>query len=118
MSKRTIKKSLKKALLEGGVFEQELFDLKLKVHIEEFTESKKKDKDEYFFAITENKNDIAMLFIDDEDKVHANENARALLEKVWGKFYKFNIRRMLSDMAVELDKSYLFFAGIKIAGKK
>ena len=118
MSKKTIERNLKKALLDGGPLAQTLFEYELEEHIDEYMKSKREDNDEFFFAITEHNGDVAMLLIDKNDKLHINEDARALLEKTWrGGVYKSNIQRLLPDMASELDKGFLFVAGVKHTDK-
>ncbi len=114
MRKKIIEKNLKKALLEDGAFAQALFEYELQEHIEEYIQSKRADGDKYFIAITEHTNDVAMLLIDENDKVHVNEEGRVLLMKLWrGEAYKKNLRRLLPDMARELDSGFLYVAGIK-----
>jgi hypothetical protein len=59
-----------------------------------------------------------MFLIDKNNQLHVNEDARALLEKIWrGAVYKSKIQRLIPDMAGELDKGYLFTAGVKYTDK-
>lgn len=116
MSKKTIEQNLKKALLEEGPLTIELFEYELEEHIEEYLQSKQKDKDKYFLAITEHTNDVAMLLIDDNNTVHVNDDARALLKKLWRGQYKNNIKRLIPLIAEQLDEGYLFAAGVKVVG--
>lgn len=119
MSQKSIEKNLKKALLDNGAFAQALFEYELEEHIEEYMKSKQEDGDEFFFAVTEHSGDVAMLLIDKDNKLHVNEDACALLKKTWrGSVYKSNIQKLLPDMAGELDKGYLYTAGVKYADKK
>ncbi len=113
MRKKIIEKNLKKALLEDGPFTKALFEYELEEHIEDYIQSKRADKDKYFFAITERTNDVAMLLIDESDKVHINEEARALLRELWQAAYRRNLQRLIPDMARELDAGYLYVAGVK-----
>ena len=99
MRKKTIEKNLRKALLEDGPFAQALFEYELKEHIEEYTQSKRADGDKYFFAITEHTNDVAMLLIDEGDNVHINDEARALLKKLWRDAYTKNLHTFISHIA-------------------
>jgi len=117
MSKKTIEKRLRKALLDGGPLAQALFEYELEEHIDEYVKSKQDDHDEFFFAVTEHSGDVAMLLIDKNDRLHCNGNARAMLEKLWRDAYKSNIQRLLPDMAGELDKGYLYTAGVKYTDK-
>ena len=116
MRKRTISKNLKHVLLEGGAFSRALFELDLESRIAEYLASKHEDHDEYLFVITEEANEIAMMLIDENDTVHVNEDARALLMKLWqGEVYQSNVRLFMRDMVSELDKGNLYFMGVKVA---
>lgn len=119
MSKKIIERNLKKALLDGGPLAQALFEYELEEHIDEYMKSRREDNDEFFFAVTEHSGDVAMLLIDKNDNLHINEDARAWMEKTWrGGVYKLNIQRLLPNMAGELDKGFLFTAGVKYTDKK
>ena len=83
MRKKTIEKNLIKALLGDGPLAKALFEYELEEHIEEYLQSKHQDDDKYFFAVTEHTNDVAMLLIDEHDKVHVNVAARTILKKLW-----------------------------------
>ncbi len=115
MRKKIIEKNLKKALLEDGAFAQALFEYELEEHIAEYLQSKHADNDRYFIAITENTNDVAMLLIDENDEVHINEDARALLRELWQSAYRKNLRILIPDMAKKLDAGYLYTVGVQVA---
>ena len=113
--KRTIEKNLIKALLNDGAMEYALFEYELKEHIDEYLKSKHEDGDDYFFAVTEHTNDVAMLLIDKKNKVHVNEKARAMLKKYWNKSaYEHNMRILIPQMVDQLSNGYLFVSGVKI----
>lgn len=114
VQRKIIEKNLSKALLENGVMAQALFEYELEEHIAEYRESMRADRDEYFFAITEHTNDVAMLLIEKNGTVHINEKARRLLQKLWRTSYSENIRLLLPDMVAELAKGYLYGAGVKV----
>jgi vacuolar-type H+-ATPase subunit E/Vma4 len=115
MSKKTIEKNLIKALLNDGAMEYALFEYELEEHIDEYLKSKQEDKDDYFFAVTEHTNDVAMLLIDGKNKVYVNEKARALLKKLWPKSaYKHNMKILIPQMVDELSRGYLFVTGVKV----
>jgi hypothetical protein len=114
MRKKTIEKNLRTALLEDGPLVRVLFEYELEEHIEEYLSSKHADGDAYFFAVTEHSNDVALLLIDEDDQVHINEEARALLKKLWQKAYGKNLQRLIPDMARELDGGHLYIAGVKV----
>jgi hypothetical protein len=116
MRKKIIEKNLRKALLEDGPLAKALFEYELAEHIEEYLRSKRADGDKYFFAVTENTNDVAMLLIDEDNTVHINEEARTVLKKLWRDAYWENLQRLIPDMARELDQGYLYAAGVKISG--
>jgi len=113
MSKRSIEKNLIKALLNDGKLEKALFDYELAEHVDEYLLSKKQDNDKYFFAVTEHTNDVAMLLIDENDVVHINEMARQRLQTFWRDAYSENMKKLIPDMAAELDAGFLYSAGVK-----
>ena len=113
MSKKTIEKNLRRSLLKEGIFAKALFEYELEEHIEEYLQSKQADGDEYFFAVTEHTNDVAMLFIDESNRVYINEDARAKLQKHWRDAYEKNLQLLIPQMAEELDAGRLFTAGVK-----
>ena len=115
MSKKTIEKNLIKALLEDGVMAYALFEYELQEHIDEYLKSKREDGDDYFFAVTEHTNDVAMLLIDGRNTVHVNEKARALLKRLWPKSaYQYNMQILIPQMVDELSKGFLFVSGVKV----
>lgn len=115
MSKKTIEKSLTKALLNEGAMERALFEYQLEEHIEGFLKSKQEDNDDYFYALTEQNGKVAMLFIDSDDKVYINEEARARLKTFWkGPVYELNLRMLIPQMADELSKGFLSVNGVKM----
>jgi hypothetical protein len=114
MSKKTIEKNLKEALLEDGELVDALFEYELAEHVGEYLESKKKDGDKYFFAVTEHTNDVAMLLIDEFDNVHRNQVARELLKSLWHDAYKSNMQKLIPQIAQELNSGLLFTAGVKV----
>ncbi len=114
MRKKAIEKNLKAALLNDGPLALALFEFELQEHIAEFTQSKHDDGDAYFFAVTEQPDDVAMLLIDDKDAAHVNEAARSKLKALWRTSYAGNMRQLIPDMAGELDQGHLFVAGVKI----
>jgi len=114
MSKKSIEKNLRKALLEDGPLAQALFEYELQEHVEEYRQSKRADGDKYFFAITEHTNDVAMLLIDESNRLHVNEDARAMLKKLWRDEYRYNLEILIPQMAGELNAGYLFTAGVKV----
>jgi hypothetical protein len=113
MSKKSIEKNLTDALLNGGKLEKTLYDYELAEHIDEYLLSKKQDNDKYFFAVTEHTNDVAMLLIDENDVVHINEVARQRLQTLWHDAYSENMKKLIPDIAAELDAGFLYNAGVK-----
>lgn len=115
MSKMTTEKYLVRALLNDGVMSKSLFEDELQEQIDEFLKSKKEDEDDFFFAITERDNHVAMLLIDGGDKVHINEEARAVLRTFWQKsVYENNMRILIPEMVDELGEGYYFVSGVKV----
>ena len=114
MSKMTTEKYLVRALLDDGAMSKALFEEELQDQTDEFMKSKQEDGDDYFFAITERDNQVAMLLIDRDDNVHVNEDARAVLKTYWQKsVYDDNILMLLPQMVDELSEGYYFVSGVK-----
>jgi hypothetical protein len=114
MSKMTTEKYLVRALLDDGAMSKALFEEELQDQIDEFLKSKQEDGDHLFFAITERDNHVAMLLIDADDKVHVNEDARAMLKTFWQKsVFEDNILMLLPQMVDELNEGYYFVTGVK-----
>lgn len=114
MRQKIIEENLRATLLEDRPFAQALFEYELEEHTEEYLQSKRADADEYFFAITEHTNDVAMLLIDEHDNIHVNQEARALLKKLWRDAYQQNLQRLIPDIAGEIDAGFLYTAGVKL----
>lgn len=117
MSKKTIIKNLRRVLLNGEPFEMALFDFELREHIEEYMESKRADNNEFLFAVTEHTNDVAMMLIDEQDNVHINEDARAMLQSLWPDTYFQNLEKIIPEMATQLHAGYLFMTGVNTMGQ-
>lgn len=115
MSKKTIENNLRRVLFDDEPFAWALYEYELEEHIEEYMRSKRTDGDAYFFAVTEHTNDVAMLLIDEVDKIHVNEKARALLKKLWRDAYRGNLQVLIPQMADELNAGRLFVAGVKVS---
>ena len=92
-----------------------LFEYELEEHIEEYLLSKHQDGDRYFFAVTEHSNDVAILLIDEHDRLQVNAAARTLLKKLWRSAYRRNMKLLIPQMASELDNGFLFAAGVKVS---
>jgi len=114
MRKKTIAANLKRVLLDDAPFAIALFDYELREHIEEYLESKRVDHDQYFFAVTEHTNDVAMLLIDEQDGIHINEDARAMLRTLWRDAYAHNIELLIPKMVQDLQTGYLSTAGVQV----
>lgn len=114
MSKLTTEKYLIRALLNDGVMSKALFEEELQDQIDEFMQSKKEDEDDFFIVVTERDNHVAMLLIDEDDKVHINEEARAVLKAHWQKsVYADTMLELIPQMVDELDAGYYFVTGLK-----
>jgi hypothetical protein len=110
----TTEKYLVRALLDDGAMSKSLFEDELQDQLDEFLKSRKEDEDDFFFAITERDNQVAMLLIDVDDKVYVNEKARAVLQTFWQKsVYDDNILMLLPQMVEELSEGYYFVTGVK-----
>jgi hypothetical protein len=70
----------------------------------------------WLFFVTEHTNHVAMLLIDENDQVHVNEAARTVLKQLWAGAYESNIKKLIPDIAEQLEAGYLFAAGVKEIG--
>ncbi|MGL5833371.1 MAG: hypothetical protein ACRC1Z_09085 [Waterburya sp.] len=113
MTKKKIINNLEKALLEDGHLELKLYQWELEEHVPEYFASKKQDQDKYFIAITEHTNDVAMLLIDDQNRLHINEQAKTKLKQYWKKSYNQNVKKLIPQIAQNLFNGYIFATGIK-----
>ena len=114
MSKLTTEKYLIRALLKDGVMSKALFEEELRDQLDEFMQSKKEDEDDFFFVVTERDKQVAMLLIDEDDAVHINEDARAVLKAHWPKsVYEDSILELIPQMVEELDAGYYFVIGLQ-----
>ena len=115
MRRKQIEINLHKALLEDRPMAMALFKWELQEHVTEYLASKRADHDNFLFVITEHSNDVAMLLIDEQDAIHINENARAMLKKLWRKVYRSNLELLIPDIARELDVGKIWWTGVKVA---
>ncbi|MGZ8157413.1 MAG: hypothetical protein ACXWT1_01310 [Methylobacter sp.] len=105
---------LRKALLHDGKMEEALYEFELKRFLKEWESSMAKDKDDFIFAITENKGDIAMVLIEKAGQVHINEDARERLKALWPAAYESNMKKLIPTYAKELSKGEITPTGVKI----
>lgn len=115
MTKKKIINNLEKALLKDGHLELKLYQWELEENVPEYLASKKKDKDKYFIVITEHTNDVAMLLIDAQNRLHINEQARTKLKHYWKKNYDHNLEKLIPQIAQDLHDGYIFMTGVKEA---
>lgn len=115
MTQKSIEYSLRKALLDNGKMVRALYEYELEEHVNEFIESKKQDRNKYLFAVTENNGDVAMFLIDEDDKIHINEDARSKLMEYWkDSVYKSNMKKLIPQMSLILSSGNLFVTGVKV----
>jgi hypothetical protein len=58
---------------------------------------------------------VAMLLIDDKNRLHINEQARTKLKQFWKKSYVQNLQKLIPQIAQELHDGYVFIIGVKEA---
>ncbi len=113
MTKKKIINNLEKALLKDAPLSLKLYHWELEEHVQEYFVSKKEDRDKYFLAITEQKNDVAMLLIDEKNYLYINEEARTKLKQTWKKSSDKNLKQLILQIAQNLNDGYIFAAGLK-----
>ena len=105
---------LKRTLLGRKKMVMALFEFQFEDEdLDYLKRSLKEDGDEYLFAITENRGDIAMVLIESNGKVYKNEEAKKRLKKLWKDAYKQNIMRMLPIFAEQLFAGELATTAVK-----
>src|SRR5437868_2890172 len=113
MTKKSIKKLLEQALLHDGEMRHELYEYELEELLDELKSSLAQDKDDYLFAVTENRGDVAMVLIEKSGQVHINERARERLKALWPAAYESNMKRFIPDFAKQLSAGELPINGVK-----
>jgi hypothetical protein len=114
MSVKRVQKLLQKALLQDGKMEEALYKFELEELLEELKTSMARDKEDFIFALTENKGDVAMVLLEKSGQVHINEKARGKLKAIWPLQYRSNLKKMISLFARELSEGILPINGITI----
>ena len=93
--------------------EHTLYEFELEEHIDYWYEGLKADRDEFVFAVTENKGHVAMVLITEEKTVYVNEEAREKLSELWPIAYQPNMKRLIPVMARELANEIIAVNGVK-----
>ena len=91
-----------------------LYQEKLAEHIDEWYEELVQDQENLVYVVTEKDGDVAMLIIDKNKNIYVNEDAKANLEKVWGRNYISNTNLLLPDMVDRIDEYGLAIDGVVI----
>jgi hypothetical protein len=114
MTKQEIAQRLRKALLEGGVMSQGLYEFELQEHIDFWHKGLIRDKEDLVFVVMENTGDVAMVLITRDKTVYINEDARRELARVWKLNYENNIEMLLPAMAIDLFSGQVAITGVKV----
>lgn len=91
----------------------DLYKFDLEEHIPEWKAGMIKDKDEFVFAVTENRGDVAMCLLTKQNELYINTNAREKLRKLWKSAYAQNIETCIPAMAKMFTAGHLFVSGVK-----
>ena len=111
---RSVGGTLKKALLHEEPMAWWVFEYELAEHVKDFVRDRREDDIEYLLAVTENRRDVAMLFVDDDDFVLVNEAARTRLQELWPLAYGTTIKKLIPQMVERLESGHIFVLGIKV----
>jgi hypothetical protein len=114
MPKKSTKKWLEQALLHDGEMCQELYEFELEEMLDDLKSSMAEDKDDFIFAVTENRGDVAMVLIEKSGKVHINEQARERLKALWPAAYESNLKKLIPAFAALLSGGEIPVNGVKI----
>ena len=113
MTVSNIKKLLEKALLHGGDMQYALYAYELEALIDDLKSSMTHDKDDYIFAVTENRGDVAMVLVENSGHVHINEHARTRLQALWPAAYESNMQKLIPAFAKQLNGGEIPINGVK-----
>ena len=109
MSIKNIEKLLTKALLNDGEMSHDLYEHELEGNIDYWKASMREDNDDYGFAITENKGNVAMIVIEKSGVFHVNEQAIDALKSLWMDTYEQNVQRLIPMITKEINELRILF---------
>lgn len=114
MAVKDIKKILENALINDSEMQHGLYEYELEELLDYLKSSLIKDRDDFIFAVTVNKNDVAMVLIEkSKKKVYVNELARNKLKELWSNAYFYNINKLIPVFAKQLNKNEIPINGVK-----
>lgn len=114
MPKKSTKKWLEQVLLHDGEMRRELYEFELEEMLDNLKSSMAEDRDDFIFAVTENRGDVAMILIEKSGQVHINEQARERLKTLWPAAYKSNLKKLIPAFAALLDGGEIPVNGVKV----
>ncbi len=95
-----------------------LYEYELEENIDYWYDGLKVDRDDFVFAITENRGHVAMVLIMRDKTIYINEDARAKLKEFWTVNYAPNMKLFVPMMAKELADGILSVTGVKVVPDK
>lgn len=114
MSKIDYEYQITKTMLEDYPMNMNLYRYELKQFKGDYLKSLLKDKDDFIFAITAHKNDVAMILIEPPKRIYKNEDAKKRLKRLWKKAYSSNIKKLMPHWVNELENERIPYQGIKM----
>lgn len=117
MSVKRIKQLLEIALLQEGEMNYGLYKFELEDMLADLKASLAKDKEDLIFAITENRNHVAMVLIEKTGDIHINELARDQLKDVWKAYYVSNMKQLIPVLAKELNDGSIPINGVTVVSR-
>ena len=116
MTTKNVEKRLKHTLIHDGEMQYELYEYELEELLDELKSSLAKDKDDYIFAVTENRGHVAMVLIEKTGQVYVNEQAREKLKALWPAAYESNMKKLIPAFAKQLQEGEIPVNGVKTVG--
>jgi hypothetical protein len=107
MTVKNITMRLEQALLRDGEMSDELYTAELETVLDELKSSMTHDKDDYIFAVLEDRGRVAMVLVEHSGYVHINEQARDKLKALWPAAYAHNMKKLIPAFAKQLGKTML-----------
>ncbi len=113
MTVKDITRLLERALLRDGEMHHTLYEYELEEIVDNLKLSMMRDKDDYIFAVTENRGDVAMVLVENSGHVHINEHARTKLQALWPAAYESNMQKLIPAFAKQLNGGEIPINGVK-----
>jgi hypothetical protein len=118
---KEIQDVLERVLLQDGEMDRALYEWEMEEHVDYWTASMRRDRDEYLFVVDVHMNNVtrqpgaALLVLEPMGPISVNEAARDRLKALWKDAYVPNMQKLIPSFAKQLKKGELAVNGVKTA---